>query len=35
MVSTISKNKQEGIYPYLPTPLLGQEMTKGQFLSGV
>ena len=23
------------IYIYLPTPLLGQDMTQGQFLSGV
>ena len=23
------------IYPYLPTPPLGQDMTQGQFLSGV
>ena len=22
-------------YPYLPTPLLGQDMTQGHFLSGV
>ena len=22
-------------YTYLPTPLLGQDMTQGQFLSGV
>ena len=23
------------VYPYLPTPPLGQDMTQGQFLSGV
>ena len=23
------------LYPYLPTPPLGQDMTQGQFLSGV
>ena len=29
------KRKKKNIYPYLPTPPLGQDMIQGQFLSGV
>ena len=29
------KNVDEYALPYLPTPPLGQDMTQGQFLSGV
>ncbi len=30
--TTMAEQKQDD--PYLPTPLLGQDMTQGQFLSG-
>ena len=32
---SISACLQIFFYPYLPTPALGQDMTQGQFLSGV
>ena len=32
---TFIRGESIHIYPYLPTPLLRQDMTQGQFLSGV
>ena len=35
-VAMLTINAQDDyFYPYLPTPLLGQDMTQGQFLSRV
>ena len=33
--SMIENSEAKNVYTYLPTPPLGQDMTQGQFLSGV